>query len=195
MLPCLIYRAAELTEIFCTCPPARIGISAVHGVGGGVCVGLQISRQIVLGRVHTGVRADAAVSAVLGHCPYEFSPHILIVPGSRRRMEWTFICRMSLLPKEPSGEGRKLVITVQHKGSETNTACRRQWPCLCYLLWQRHDGSHPDTEVTVLICPFHQNPKSVRRWSFPPWLCCLWKCGLGTSILALERVALLIVSS
>lgn len=114
MLSCLIYRAAELTEIFSTCLSARIGTSAVHGG----CVGLQVSRHIVSGTVHTGVQADVAVSAVFGHCPSEFSPHTLIVPGSQQRMKWTFICRMSLLPREPSGEGRKLMITVQHKGSK-----------------------------------------------------------------------------
>ena len=65
----------------------------------------------------TGVQADVAVYTVFGHCPYEFSPHTLTVPGSQQRMKWTCICRMSLLPREPSGRGGKLMIMVQHKGS------------------------------------------------------------------------------
>lgn len=119
-----------------------------------MCVGLQISRTHRLrNSAHRSPGRCGCVCCVPDTVPLS-SPHTLIVPGSQQRMKWTFICRMSLLPREPSGEGRKLMITVQHKGRQQTRARRKQWLFLCFLLWRRHDGSHPDTEVTVLICPF-----------------------------------------
>lgn len=182
--PYLISRAAELTvEVLGTCTSARTGISALWGV----CDDLWIVRRAVLEQsTHRSPGGYGCVCS-FGHCPYKSS---LIVPNSQGRMRWTFICRINLLPKEPPGEGRRVVVMVWHRGASTKVACRRQRPLLDFLRRGHSDGLPPGIAVTVLICALYQNPKPITVWSFPPLLSAPWKCGFFT-ILALKKLTLL----
>lgn len=105
------------------------------------------------------------------------------------------------LQNEPLSRGflrrreKKFMAVVQHKGEKIYVSCRRQGPLLCFLLQGLHDGSSPDMEVTVPICPFHQKPEPVTLWLFLPLLSSLWKCDFFTIHFVLERVTLSVCPS